>query len=43
MRQVKSIIQKKLKSFESLSADKADQILGLEFENEEWFAKKKTE
>ena len=37
------IIQKNLKSVESLSADKADQILGLEFENEEWFAKKKTE
>lgn len=29
------IIQKNLKSVESLSADKADQILGLEFENEE--------
>lgn len=29
------IIQKNLKSVESLSADKAEQILGLEFENEE--------
>ena len=29
------IIQKNLKTVETLSADKAEQILGLEFENEE--------